>query len=168
MSGVGDFNIFGAYLAVSEPTKTFGIGPLVVVPTASDDALGTGKWQLGAAAVGFTALSPVVQLGGLVTWQGSVGGDDDRSSTSILAIQPFGFWQLGGGTYLRTAPIWAFDLKSGHYNVPFGFGIGKVIKTSRVVYNLYIEPEFTILHDGMGQPAIQVLTGLNMQFLSKK
>jgi hypothetical protein len=159
LSGLGDFNVFGAYLAVSEPAKTFGVGPLLVAPTASEDALGAGKWQLGAAAVAFAALSPVVHLGGLVTWQTSVGGDNDRSDTSILAIQPFSFWQLGGGTYLRTVPIWVFDLKSGHYNVPFGVGIGKVIKTSRVVYNLYIEPQFTILHDGMGQPAIQVLSG---------
>jgi hypothetical protein len=71
---------------------------------------------------------------------------------------------LNGGTYLRTAPIWAFDLRTGHYNVPFGFGIGRVTKVGRSVFNIFIEPQFTILHDGVGQPAFQVYTALNMQF----
>jgi hypothetical protein len=29
---------------------TFGIGPSVVAPTASNDVLGSGKWQGGVAA----------------------------------------------------------------------------------------------------------------------
>jgi hypothetical protein len=166
-SGLGDFNIFSAYMVVQKPEKSIGIGPLLVAPTASDDALGSGKWQAGAAAVAFAVPSPVIQLGGLVTWQASFAGDDDRADTSSLVAQPFGFWQLGGGTYLRTAPIWFFNLKNGDYNVPFGLGIGKVLKTERVVYNIFIEPQFTVLHSGVGQPAFQIFTGLNMQFLSK-
>ncbi len=108
-SGLGDFNIFTAYLLVSNPTTSFGIGPLLVAPTATDDLLGQGKWQAGAAAVVFKA-TRLIQVGGLVTWQGSFAGDDARESTSLLAVQPFAIWQLGGGTYLRSTGIWAFDL----------------------------------------------------------
>jgi len=68
-SGLGDFNVFAAYLAVSEPAKTFGIGPLLAAPTASEDILGSGKWQAGAAAIAFLTPAPQVQLGGLLTWQ---------------------------------------------------------------------------------------------------
>jgi hypothetical protein len=163
-SGIGDFDLFAAYLAVRKPTLNFGIGPQVVAPTASNDALGSGKWQAGLATVVFAVPSPQVQLGGLLIWRASFAGDSDRSNTNVLAFQPFGFWQLGGGTYLRTAPIWAFDLKNEVYHVPFGFGIGQVTKVGKTVFNIFVEPQFTVLHNGAGQPAFQVYTALNMQF----
>jgi hypothetical protein len=162
-AGLGDFNIFTAYLFVSDATTSVGFGPLLVAPTATDDALGQGKWQGGAAAVFFKA-TPIVQVGGLVTWQGSFAGDSDRADTSILAVQPFAVWQLGGGTYLRSTGIWVFDLKTDSYVMPFGLGIGKVLKSGNVVYNMFVEPQFSFLHNGTGQPKLQVFTGLHFQF----
>ena len=70
-------------------------------------------------------------------------------------------------TYLRSSPAWAFDLENDTYNVPIGFGIGKVIKTGGTVYNIFVEPQFTILHKGVGQPELQIFVGLNMQFAPK-
>ena len=96
--------------------------------------------------------------------QWSVGGDEDRADTGILAVQPFLFVQLGAGTYLRTAPLWFYNLETDDYNIPFGFGLGKVVKAGNVVYNIFLEPQFTVLHEGVGQPALQVFTALNLQF----
>lgn len=164
LSGVGDFNVFAAYLVVAEPTSSFGIGPLLAAPSATDDALGSGKWQGGLAAVVFNVPSPTIQYGALLTWQASFGGDDERADTNVIAAQPFAMFQLGGGTYLRTAPLWVFDLENDSYHIPFGFGIGRVIKSGGIVYNIFIEPQFTILHKGVGQPQFQLFTALNMQF----
>lgn len=163
MSGLGDFNIFGAYLITQTAEMSFGVGPLLALPTADEDALGTGKVQLGAAAVVFNASSAAMQYGGLVTMQFSVAGDDDRQDTASLAIQPFGMWQLGKGTYLRTAPVYVFDLENGYYNVPFSVGIGRISKVERIVYNMFIEPQWTILHYGTGQPGLQIFAGINIQ-----
>ena len=46
ISGIGDLNIFAAYL-MTDPSapQQYGIGPLVAAPTASDDALGVDAWQ---------------------------------------------------------------------------------------------------------------------------
>jgi hypothetical protein len=164
LSGLGDIDLFGAYLIKQDPELTFGVGPQLVFPTAQQDALGGGKWNAGLAAVAFAVPSPQLQYGTLLTWQTSVAGDDDREDVSILAAQVFGMWQLGGGNYLRSAPLWVFDLETGDYNVPFGFGIGRVTKVGSVVYNIFIEPQFTILHDGVGQPAFQLFTAMNLQF----
>ena len=164
-SGLGDIDAFAAYITTKPTsTKMFGVGPLLVTPTASDDALGTSKWQGGAAAVFFDFSSSIVQWGGLVTYQKSFAGDSDASDTSVSIIQPLLFLQLGKGTYLRSAPIWLFDLENETYNIPIGFGIGKVIKSGKTVFNVFIEPQFTILHSGVGQPELQIFTGLNMQF----
>ena len=164
-SGLGDLDVFFAYLFdTGNPGRSFGIGPQFVLPTASRDATGAGKWQAGAAAVYFDATSKLFQWGGLVTYRTDFAGDDDRADTSVLAAQPFYFLQLGGGNYLRGAPIWVFDLENDSYHVPIGLGIGRVIPTKRVVFNVFIEPQFTILDKGPGQPEFQLFMGFNMQF----
>ena len=163
-SGLGDIDIFAAYLAVSKPELTFGIGPSASFNTASSDALGSGKNTLGVAAVLFAVPNPQVQIGGLVIWRTDVGGDDARADVNLLALQPFYFWQLGKGLYFRGAPIIPFDLESGHYSVPMGLGIGKVVKISGKVFNFFIEPQPSILSWGTGQPNFQIYGALNMQF----
>jgi hypothetical protein len=163
-SGLGDLDIFAAYLAVTKPKFTFGIGPSASFNTASNDALGTGKNTLGVAAVVFAMPSPQFQIGGLVIWRTDIGGDSNRADVNLLAIQPFYFWQLGKGLYFRGAPVIPFDLTSGDYHVPIGLGVGKVVKINGTVFNFFIEPQPSILVEGVGQPTFQIYAALNMQF----
>ena len=165
-NGLGDINAFLSYSFISKPTATVGIGPLIAAPSATCDNLGSGKWQGGLAFVAFIAKSPVVQFGGLITWQASFAGDEDRSSTNLAAVQPFYFFQLGKGTYLRGAPIWAFNIETEAFHMPLALGIGKVVKMGNTVFNLFIEPQYSMLHNGT-QPQFQLFTGINLQFLSK-
>lgn len=164
ISGMGDLSVFAAYL-MTDPSapKQYGVGPLIGAPTATDDALGADAWQAGAAGVYFNLASPVVQWGGLVTWQTSVSGDDD---VNLAIAQPLLFFQLGKGTYLRSSGAWTFDLENDGYYIPFGVGIGKVVKSGRSVFNLFFEPQFTILNGGQGYPAFQIFAGVNLQLLS--
>lgn len=166
LNGLGDANAFLSYNFVSKPNKTVGVGPLVVAPTASENELGSGKWQGGAAFVAFIANSPIFQFGSLITWQASFAGDETRDNTNLAAVQPFYFWQLGKGTYIRGAPIWVFNIEKGTYQVPMGLGIGKVAKVENTVFNLFIEPQYTVIHFGV-QPQFQLFAGINMQFISK-
>lgn len=163
-SGLGDFNAFAAYLAVANAKTTFGVGPLLVLPTATDDILGAGKYQAGLAVIIFEVVTPQLQLGGLITWQTSIAGDDTREGTSLMALQPFGMFQLGKGTYLRSTAIMTFNYINGYYAVPFGLGIGKVLKSKNLVFNLFAEPQFTVIQNGVGQPQLQFFFGLNTQF----
>lgn len=164
-SGVGDFSAFLAYLVdTGNPAKSFGIGPQISLPTASEDATGADKYQAGFATVFFDASSPKVQWGGLLTWQTDIGGDSSAADTSVLALQPFYFFQLGKGLYFRGAPLWVFNLETDDYHIPVGLGIGKVFTSGNTVYNVFVEPQFTILDRGPGQPEFQLFMGLNMQF----
>ncbi|WP_185123747.1 hypothetical protein [Reichenbachiella sp. 5M10] len=163
-NGLGDINAFMSYNFISKANATVGVGPMISAPTASEDALGTGKWQAGFAIVAFVVKSPQFQLGGLITWQTSIAGDDDRADTNNSAIQPFYFWQLGKGLYLRGAPIWYFDFENESYAVPMALGIGKVVKVGNTVFNCFIEPQYSMLHKGT-QPQLQVFTGINLQFI---
>jgi hypothetical protein len=163
-SGLGDMNAFLSYNFVSNETTTMGIGPSITAPTASEEALGAGKWQGGFAFVAFVAKSPVFQFGGLITWQASFAGQSDRENTNLAAVQPFYFWQLGKGTYLRGAPIWVLNLKDDSYSVPFALGIGKVVKMGDTVFNMYVEPQYSLYVKGV-QPVFQLLAGVNLQFM---
>jgi hypothetical protein len=164
-SGLGDFNAFAAYIIdTGNPSLSFGIGPQLTVPTATDDVLGSEKWSAGLANILFDARSKKFQYGYLLTWQHSFAGEGGREDVNIGALQPFAFYQLGGGTYLRAAPIWNYNFETDGYGVPIGVGIGKVIKQGKTVYNFFVEPQFSVADDGPGQPEWQVYFALNMQF----
>lgn len=164
-SGMGDADVFFAYLFdTGNPARSFGIGPQFSFDTASENATGAGKTQAGLAAVYFDAASQFFQWGGLLTYRTDIAGSSSRPDTSVLAAQPFYFFQLGKGNYIRGAPIWVFDLENDTYHVPVGLGFGKVIPTEKVVFNFFIEPQFTILSKGAGQPEFQLFMAVNMQF----
>jgi hypothetical protein len=168
ITGIGDFNIFAAYLMdLGNPAISFGIGPLLNLPTASNDELGSEKYSAGFANVMFDAKSTQYQYGYLLTWQHSFAGNADRDTVNIGAFQPFGIWQLGGGTYLRSVGIWFYDFEKDAYSIPVGLGIGQVFKSGKTVYNLFIEPQYSIIDKGDDLPRWQLLLGLNMQFMGE-
>jgi hypothetical protein len=164
-SGIGDLNFFATYTLSDPNAKTLiGVGPQVVIPTGSNVFTSSGKWQLGGAFIVFNAASPAFQWGFLATYQVSIAGQSDRPTTSLLIVQPFGIFQLGKGAYLRSTALWNFNLENHAYNVPIGVGAGHVMKADKLVFNIFLEPQFTMLHDGAGQPALQIFGGINCQF----
>lgn len=167
-SGLGDFSVFATYLFdTGDPAVSFGVGPQLAFPTATEDETGSGKWQGGLATTYFNAKSPAMQWGGLVTWQTDFAGDDDRPGTNLLAVQPFVIVQMGKGLYVRSTAIAVFNLETDSYHVPVGLGIGKVVPTPGAVFNIFVEPQFTILDRGAGQPELQLFVGFNTQFVKK-
>jgi len=164
-NGLGDLNLFAAYLIdVGKPGITFGVGPQVTAPTASDESLGSDKWSVGFANVLFNASSPKYQWGYLLTWQTSVAGDGDRPDVNAGAFQPFAYVQLGGGWHLRSSGLWTYNFETDDYAVPLGLGVGKVTMTERAVVNVFVEPQWYVWTSGDGQPEWSVFAGLNFQF----
>lgn len=165
-TGVGDLNLFASWLIdTGNPAVSFGFGPQITAPTASEDAVGSGKWSGGLVNVLFDASDPKFQYGYLASWQHSFAGEDDRNNVNLATFQPFLFYQLGGGTYLRAAPIWVYNLHNDDYSMPVGLGIGQVIKRQKTVYNFFVEPQVSLADRGDGQPKWQIFAGLNLQFL---
>lgn len=169
-SGAGDLNVFDAFLLPRKGHTQFGVGPLLVFPTASNQALGAGKWQAGAAVVVISTPAPALLIGGLVTYQHSFAnsGSVERPTTSVFVAQPLMIAQVGGGWYLRSTAVWNFDFAQGTWNIPIGVGAGKVLRAGDAVFNIFLEPQFTVVHYGPGQPAIQIFGGINIQFPKKK
>jgi hypothetical protein len=163
VTGLGDLNLLDIFV-FKEPGFALGVGPQFTLPTATNDALGTGKWQAGFAGVAIAPLKWGL-LGGLVTWQHSFAGNSDRVTQNNLAAQPVVIYNLADGVYLRSTATWNFDLVHNQYVIPVGAGVGKVwLLSSGTSVNAFAEPQWTVAHDGAGQPQFQVFAGVNFQF----
>lgn len=164
-SGLGDFTMLGAYL-LTKPSSSnqIGLGPVITAPTATSTVLGSGKWQAGAALAGYFAGSNTMQLGFLGIWQHSFAGDALRQEVNVMTLQPFLMWQLGKGYYLRSTGIAMLDFENDNYYVPLGLGAGKIIRKDNLVFNLFVEPQYTVYQSGVNVPRTQIFIGINTQF----
>jgi hypothetical protein len=131
-SGFGDFNIFDLIRISSDTATTqLAAGPQLVAPTATDKALGSGKWQAGLATAAVRPLSRGSLLEALFTWQHSFAGQRARADTNLFTFQPNATFSLGGGYYVRSSGIWSFDAVADRYLIPLGVGAGKVFKAGK-------------------------------------
>ncbi|HEY9643489.1 MAG TPA: hypothetical protein V6C57_23575, partial [Coleofasciculaceae cyanobacterium] len=137
--GLGDIFYQGFFSPKNSSSFTWGIGPAALLPTATDQVLGTGKWSIGPAAVGLVTSGPIV-AGALVNNVWSVAGDSDRSDVSLLTLQPFFNYNFPGGWYINTSPIITANwLAAGEqWTVPIGGGFGRVFKIGRQPINASI------------------------------
>jgi len=81
----------------------WGVGPALLLPTATDDLLGSGKWGVGPTGVVLTQLGPWT-VGMLSNHIWSYAGDSDRAKVSSTFIQPFMSY--------TTPSAWTFTLNS--------------------------------------------------------
>jgi hypothetical protein len=83
VNGLGDLS-FTAFISPAKGGKiTWGVGPVFMLPTATDDALGTDKWSGGVSAVVLTMPGKWV-VGSLFSEVWSFAGDGPMMSTCSL------------------------------------------------------------------------------------
>ena len=128
VNGIGDTS-FSAFFSPKVSDITWGVGPVFLLPTASEDALGSDKWAGGISAIALAMPGKWV-VGGLVSnlWSFGGGGDAD---INLFTLQPFINYNFEGGWYVTTAPIitanWEAD-DDHRWTVPLGGGFGKIFK----------------------------------------
>ena len=88
--GLGDINL-SLFFSPKQPTAgglIWGVGPVLLLPTATDSLIGARKWGAGPAAVGLVLKGPWT-VGMLANQVWSFAGDDDRDDISNSFMQPF-------------------------------------------------------------------------------
>jgi hypothetical protein len=145
-TGLGDIN-YSIYLSPADPQKViWGIGPSLMMDTASDDQLGSGKWSTGPTAVILVQPKPwTLGLLGRQLW--SFAGDSDRNSVSQMLLQPFINYNLEGGWYLISDMIitanWQAD-SGNQWTVPLGGGFGKMFAIGSQKMNTKLEAYYNV------------------------
>ena len=129
--GLGDMNPT-FFFSPAHPGKIiWGAGPAFVLPTATDPALGQGKWSIGPS---FVALAQPGHwtLGVLVSNVWSFAGSSDRASVNQMLVQYFINYNLSQGWYVTVSPIitanWVASSAKNIWTVPFGGGVGRIMK----------------------------------------
>ncbi len=145
-TGLGDIN-YSVFLSPAEPGSViWGVGPSIMMDTATDDQLGSGKWSAGPTAVILVQPKPwTLGLLGRQLW--SYAGDSDRGDVSQLLLEPFINYNLDEGWYLISDMIitanWEAD-SGNQWTVPVGGGFGKMFEIGSQKMNTKLEAYYNV------------------------
>ncbi|MBP1844160.1 hypothetical protein J2046_002418 [Rhizobium petrolearium] len=126
--GLGDV-VQSFFLSPVKPTEggiVWGVGPVFLLPTATDDLLGGEKWGAGPTTVALKQ-SDGWTIGALGNHIWSFGGDGSRPDVNATFLQPF--------LSYTTPDAWTFTLNSestynwedDSWSVPVNFSVAKLI-----------------------------------------
>ncbi len=139
-AGLGDIKI-KAYLAdASQKGFSWGIGPIIGIPTATDNLLGTGRWTAGpAVTLVYTdgAMVAGIAADGLF----SFAGPGSRGDISELGIRPFIYLNNAQGWYIFIDPEFTCNYElpdSQQWTVPLGGGVGKTFTAGKQAMSAYV------------------------------
>jgi hypothetical protein len=128
-SGIGDITQ-SLFFSPKEPTAggfIWGVGPVFVLPTASDNALGGEKWGVGPTGVVLKQEGPWT-FGMLANHIESFAGDDDRNYVSASFIQPFISYITKTKTTIGLNTESTYDWNSEEWSVPINFTVSQLLK----------------------------------------
>lgn len=128
-SGLGDItqSLFFSPKAPTSGGWIWGAGPAFLIPTATDNLLGTQKFGLGPTAVllkqenGWT-------YGALVNHIWSVVGNDNRQDVSSTFLQPFLTYTTKSHTTFVLNTESTYDWKNEQWTVPINLMVAQLVK----------------------------------------
>lgn len=127
--GLGDITQ-SLFLSPANPGPSgivWGVGPAFLIPTATDDFLGTGKFGIGPTAVVLKQEGPWT-VGALGNHIWSVAGEGDRADVSQTFLQPFLSYGLGHGATLTLNTESTYDWEADQWTVPINLSVSQVFK----------------------------------------
>jgi hypothetical protein len=163
-SGLSDA-VVSAWVSPAEAKNglTWGVGPVFLVPIATNDFLGTKKFGVGPTALvlkqtnGFT-------FGALVNQIWSVAGASDRADVNQMFVQPFLSynWKSGAGLGINSeiTQNWEGNTTSVFINPT----ISGVTKIGKQTIQLLIGPRIQVAAPGGNKAAFGVRTMLVFVF----
>ena len=127
--GLGDITQ-SLFLSPANPGPSgivWGVGPAFLIPTATDNFLGSGKFGIGPTAVVLKQEGPWT-VGALGNHIWSVAGEGDRADVSQTFLQPFLSYGLGHGATLTLNTESTYDWETDEWSVPINFLVAQVTK----------------------------------------
>jgi hypothetical protein len=113
------------------PNQTFhgfswGVGPIFLLPTATDDVLGASKWGAGPTWVLVWQRSGwTVGILGNHTW--SFAGDPDRPNFNQTYLQPFISYTTPKAWTFTVQGEDTYDWRTGEWMAPINFMVAKLV-----------------------------------------
>jgi len=146
-TGLGDIILWTAFSNQYKPPNIFGFGPTVMLNTATDDKLGTGKWSAGPMALAFHVGEKWI-YGAVAQQWWSFAGDDDRNDVNLTDIQYVLRYRLSPETNIGFGPNiqanWDAD-SDNRWTVPVGIGGDTLVKLGPLPVKLGLEFYYNVI-----------------------
>ncbi len=146
VSGLGDLVVLDFFL-FKAGKSSLGVGPALSFPTATDDALGSGKLSLGPTFLWIYKGIPKTILGLLMENLTSVAGDSDRSDVNTILFQPIYTRHFKWGYLGWSGQQMSYDWENDAFSLPLGVVLGKVFK-AKTPWNISVEPFYQLNTQG--------------------
>jgi hypothetical protein len=129
LTGTGDIlqSFFFSPKAATSSGWIWGAGPVLSVPSASKDPLGTEKWSIGPTAVVLKQDSGWT-YGTLFNHLWSIGGSSDRADVSATFLQPFLSYTTTGQTTWGVNTESSYDWKAKQWTVPINLTVSQLVR----------------------------------------
>jgi len=127
--GLGDI-VQSVFLSPKAPTSggwIWGAGAVFLVPTATDEFLGSEKWGLGPTGV-VLRQSGSWTYGGLANHIESVAGDSTRADISATFLQPFVSYITPKQMTFSLNSESTYDWEGEQWSVPINVGVTQLLK----------------------------------------
>lgn len=129
-SGLGDI-VQSLFFSPKAPTAggwIWGAGPVVLLPTGTDELLTADKWGAGPTAVALRQQGPWT-YGALANHIWSFAGDDDRADVNATFLQPFLSYTTPQAWTFSLNTESTYDWEGEQWSVPLN---GVVTKVTRI------------------------------------
>ena len=110
---------------------TWGVGPVWLLPTATDDMLGSDKWGLGPTGVALKQQGSWT-YGALANHIWSFAGPSDEPDINSTFLQPFLAYVTSTHTTFSINTESTYDWENEEWSVPINFMVAQMLKLGKL------------------------------------
>ena len=125
-SGIGDI-VQSFFVTPAAGGLVWGVGPVLLLPSASDEALGGEKWGIGPTILVLKQQGRWT-FGALANHILSVGGEEERADVNATFLQPFVSYITPTKTTLSLSSETTRDWENEVWSVPINFVVSQLLK----------------------------------------
>lgn len=135
--GLGDVSsqLFFSPKKPSDSGVIWGVGPVLLLPTATDSLLGSKKWGAGPTGVALTMRGPWT-VGGLANHIWSFAGDNNRSDISNTFLQPFAAYTWNNAWTVSVQSESTYNWDTEQWAIPINFSASKLVRFGKLPISL--------------------------------
>ena len=133
-SGVSEFGLGDTvqsfFFSPKAPTSggwIWGAGPVLLLPTATDEVLGSEKWGIGPTAVVLKQQGPWT-YGGLANHIESFAGESERADISATFLQPFVSYITPSKTTYAVNVESTYDWENRNWSIPLNVTVNQLLR----------------------------------------
>jgi hypothetical protein len=149
-NGLGDILATAFFSPSHAGALIWGVGPAMLLPTATNTALGAEKFAVGPSLVVLTQPGKFT-LGFLGNQLWSTSGAKDRAAVNQIYLQPFANYNLGKGLAAGVSMEVSGNWKAKQqWNAPLLFSLSKVTLLGKQPVNLAVAAGPTVVNPSDG------------------